>query len=86
MVGLARTSALAFRGPPGRGPGGDLGAAGVADEDYLLEAARFEPLRDGVGELQDVERVRRLATAGEAKQLDQVRAGPGGEPAHAGWR
>lgn len=59
--------------------GGDLGAAGVPDEDDALQAGRGQPLDDGVGELGDVHRVRRLAAAGEAGQLDQVRAGPGAE-------
>src|SRR3954452_6518051 len=62
----------------GRRVGGHLGAAGVPDEDDVLGCAG-EPLHQGVGELADVQRVRRLAAAGEAGQLDEVRAGPGAE-------
>ncbi|SNR56354.1 hypothetical protein [Blastococcus mobilis] len=39
---------------------------GVADEENTVEPARVQPLREGVGELGDVERVWRLSAAGEA--------------------
>jgi hypothetical protein len=82
MVGPGEDECLDVSRPLRGDVGGDLGAAGVPDEENVVEPARVQPLREGVGELGDVERVWRLSAAREAGQLDEVRAGPGAEFAH----